>query len=80
MQNKESGQWMRWMIVIFVDIIIVIVSVILAFASLDNRLVVVETKQEQKVDGERMQIMLKDWKDEIINEIKGELKNMGNPK
>ena len=47
-----------------------IVVSLLFFGNADKRLTIVETKLEQKVDGEKLQIQLKKWKDEIIKEVK----------
>lgn len=47
-----------------------IVVSLLFFGNADKRLTIVETKLEQKVDGEKLQVQLKQWKEEIINEIK----------
>jgi len=76
MSLKNNGEWTRWLIAIFINVLIIVASIIMAYGNLDKRLVVVETRQEQKVDGERMQMLLKVWKDEIIKEIKTELKNL----
>lgn len=69
-EKRINAEWIRWGILLVVNIILIVSSILMAYGSLDKRVTVLETKQEAKIDGETLQIQLKLWKNEIISEIK----------
>ena len=73
-ENKKTLDWIKFVIYI----ITLIVAVTLAYGQIDRRVTILEVKQEKKVDGEELQLKLKQWKNEIVVEIRNEIKNLRN--
>ena len=69
-KNRNTLDWIKFAIYI----ITMVVSLTLAYGVLDRRVTILEVTQERKVDGEQLQLLLKQWKDEIIQEIRREVK------
>ncbi len=70
MTEEKKNEWIKWSITTLIQIILIAVSVVMAYSSLDKRVAIIEAEQHHKVDGEELQKRLKEWKNEIISEIK----------
>ncbi|MBK7979250.1 MAG: hypothetical protein IPK06_04405 [Ignavibacteriae bacterium] len=75
-EKKENAEWIRWVILLVINVMIIVSSVILAYGSLDKRVTVLETRQEKNIDGEELQKQLKAWKNEIIEQMKEEISRL----
>lgn len=75
-EKKESAEWIRWAILLVLNVMIIVSSVILAYGSIDKRVTVLETRQEKNIDGEELQKQLKAWKNEIIEQMKEEISRL----
>ncbi len=69
MIDVKKVEWVKWSISTLIQIILIVVSIVLAYGTLDKRITVIGAEQQRKVDGEELHKQLKQWKNEIINEI-----------
>ena len=69
------GEWVRWIIAVAINVIIMVVAIMTAYGSLDKRVTILEVKQEKKIDGVLLEQKLNEWKKEIVHEIKEAIKN-----
>lgn len=69
--EKNTSEWIK----IAMQFIFYVIMIVVAYGALDKRVTVLETKQETYVNGENLQKMLKEWKTEIVKEMKEEFRN-----
>lgn len=76
--NKGVAEWIRWIIIVAINVIIMVVSIMLAYGTLDKRITILEVRQEKKIDGVILEQKLQQWKHDIVEEIKEAIKNNNN--
>jgi hypothetical protein len=74
--KKRFDEWIRWGVMLALSLFFAYAGATTVVNALDKRVTIIETRQEQKVDKVLLEQKLKEWKDEIIKEVKDQISKM----
>ncbi|MBU1096843.1 MAG: hypothetical protein KKB34_10215 [Bacteroidetes bacterium] len=74
--KKRFDEWIRWGVMLGLSLFFAYAGATTVVNALDKRVTIIETRQEQKVDKVLLEQKLKEWKDEIIKEVKDQISKM----